>query len=153
MPLVEWWGLEKEFRQTNDPTVPAATTGSTLDRVLLSPGYCIPSTFTPPDFRGRPLDTDAGGPLRPAMVMPHFVISDHHPIVLPIPCDIDSRSVATERPKVGAPSEVDWGDRNTAMAGALADASEDLEGLAHHKIIGRFSNSIERLVKFTLESD
>ena len=152
-PLFEEWGLEEGLWQLNDPTLPTANTGSTLDRVLYSPGFYIPSTFIPPDMQDHPVQADAEEPLYPAVVLSHLAISDHYPIILPIPCDTDESTVTTKRLKVSALTEEEWAERNEALRQALADIQEEIGRLAAQKNVDHYYNKIESVLNRVLEND
>ena len=119
IPLFEEWGLESGIWQLNDPVLPTATTGSTLDHVLFIPGYYIPSTFLPPDFQEEAQGAHVENTAYPASVLPTESISDHYPVVLPIPCDIEHATKKTIRLQLKTLTDEDWSERNNILSETL----------------------------------
>ena len=152
-PLFEEWGLEAGMWQLNDPTVSTANTGSTLDHMLFSPGFYIPSTFLPIEYDGEAAGDDTDARSYPAFVCEGAAFSDHYPMVLPIPCDIDHKVRETKRYKLGALTEEEWEQRDQLLVQKLERIAESLAIATRQKNVENFYNMVERALSETLADD
>ena len=114
--VTTWRGLFSEWTQEGGmhellhPDIPTFALGSSLDKFLFVPGYYIPSTFLPP---GDSRYLDRAGlmeePYYPGVVVEYPHLSDHSPILLPIPSDTrDLPEKAERRIRVGKLTPEEW---------------------------------------------
>ena len=121
--ISSWGKMYNEWIHTEgiielvDPRIPTYTSGSAIDKLLFIPGRYIPSTFLP--TRGT---EETGFTMNmedqyfPANVVQWDHISDHYPIVLPIPCDAEEKiKDKTNRVRVGKLSKEDWEEKDLAL--------------------------------------
>ena len=96
--VTSWMSLYREWVQTEgmielvNPCIPTYATGSAINKILFAPGGYMPSTFLPTkgaEWTYREARTD--DQYFPASVINCTHISDHLPIILPIPCDKEEK--------------------------------------------------------------
>ena len=117
------WTQEEGIIELLNPTVPTFAMGTSIDKFLFIPGFYFPSTFLPV---GDPAESggeggDGGGvPYFPASVVcyPHF--SDHSPIVVSIPCEVETVVYkGVKRIRVDSLTEEDWVERDKDLGARL----------------------------------
>ena len=128
--ITNWELLYEEWIQAEgvinlvDPCVPAVSSGSALDKFVVAPGRCIPSTLLPtggPEWRGGMPEADAR--FFPASVLIYTRLSDHLPIILPIVCEEENRSRdRTNRLRIRGRTTEDWGQRDNRLLIVLEEA-------------------------------
>ena len=104
-----------------DSHVPTNAGGTAIDAFLYTPGACIPSTLLP--YRPGPrkeLDHHFDAPSSPAHVIPYTDLSDHMPILLPIPCEAAPKQVMRlQRIRIDALSDETWLERDPELSPSL----------------------------------
>ena len=93
-----WEGLFEEGPRRNgpailelvNPNIPTFATGSATDEILRVPGDYIPSNFSPPanSFVQIAEGVIEDRPVYPAKVLDYKCLSDHLPVLLPIPGEV-----------------------------------------------------------------
>ena len=108
MPMYEEWLRAGSIMELVNPEAPSFATGSALDRFLFAPGSYIPSTFLPQSAVSELTAEEADDcPSYPADVPLCTHMSDHHPIILPIPWDeVDHPSRSSPKIRVSGLSDV-----------------------------------------------
>ena len=137
----------------NNPTEPTYTAGSTLDRVLFIPGEYIPSNFT------QPIEEDGIEEERvnpggfPAVVLPDHSISDHYPILLSIPAEIDPSIPPDRRYALDDLSDEQWMERNEELSRLIEAERPGLRDSYSANNVHHYSQKIESLLTEVLKSD
>ena len=142
--MYEEWLQAGSIMELVNPEAPTFATGSALDKFLFVPGSYIPSTFLPrsavTELTGRETEDC---PYYPADVLLCTHMSDHHPIILPIPCDeVDHPARSSLKIRVSGLSEAEWEARDATLKSSLETAWPE-ETLTHPVVnINRLHRSI-----------
>ena len=117
-----------------NPEIPTYASGSALDKVLFAQGKNIPSTLLPPQgAEGNIENCEMEYSFFPATVLNYTRLSDHLPIILPIPCMEENGSKDTiSKIKVNNLTEEEWQTRDEDLGEHLAQACP-LDKLREHK--------------------
>ena len=115
--LYQEWIHTEGIIELVDPREPTYTSGSAIDKLLFLPGRYIPSTFLPTKGSEETgLTMSMEDQFFPAQVVKLDHISDHYPIVLPVPCDAEEKiKDKTNRVRVGKLTEEEWEEKDTAL--------------------------------------
>ena len=128
-PLYEEWCTQLGIWDLSDPTEPTYTAGSTLDRMLFIPGEYIPSTFTQPLHEEGMEEERLETHYYPAAVLPESAISDHYPILLSIPAEIDPSVPPDRKYALDDLTDEQWMEHDEKLGELIA---EDGCGLKNH---------------------
>ena len=143
--LFEEWLQEDGIWELTDPVAPTFASGSAIDKFLFVPGAYIPSTLLPSGVAGELSERgDDEALFYPADVLMCTHMSDHLPIILPLPCDEEERpSANSKKIRVAGLSDETWGERNDELAVNLGVAwpPEALERPVVN--VGRLHRTIE----------
>ena len=150
------WTQEAGLQELVNPETPTFALGSSLDKLLFLPGYYIPSTFLPPGESRLP-ERDSMGeePYYPAMVLDYPHLSDHSPILLPLPSDSkDPEQPATRRLRVGHLSKEEWEERDANLSALLARTMPDeVPGLVGEINVAHYHAGLIRAINKVLAGE
>ena len=115
--MYDEWIQESGAQELLNPETPTFALGSTLDRMLFVPGSYIPPTFLAPgDSRFQRRDGAMDTPYYPAVVIEFPRLSDHSPVLLPLPCDTQDRvGQVAHRIRIGGLSDEEWQERGESL--------------------------------------
>ena len=119
--LYEEWLQKTGTMDLVNPQMPTYAGGTAIDKFLFVPGSYIPSTLLPETYWARnELDHCEDTPFYPAQVTPYTHLSDHLPILLPIPCDREEKPLMRlRRIRIGALSDETWQERDEQLGEML----------------------------------
>ena len=119
--LYEEWLQGQGILDLISPQVPTYARGAAIDKFLFVPGEYIPSTLLPDNLGPRQeLEHSADQPFFPAQVVQYTDLSDHMPILLPIPCEaIPRQKMRTKRIRIGGLFDETWEERDRRLAELL----------------------------------
>ena len=151
--LYEEWCSHYNLWDLCDPTEPTYTSGSTIDKMLFLAGGYIPSTFA------SPVTTETGpaGSLEthhfPAVVLSNEAISDHFPILLSIPSEVNPGVPAERRYFLDDLTEEQWAERTEILGELLARDIERLDSLYRANNVHHYQALLEKICVRTLADD
>ena len=103
----------------NDRSAPSVHTGSSIDKVLFLTGRCTRFSFSPGDWE-RELSREEGlADFSAAAVSPELALSDHLPLLSPVPCDVERPTFSNNGLNVAEMAAEDWLPSNNNLLFAL----------------------------------
>ena len=119
--LYEEWLQEAGAMDLVNPQVPTYAGGTAIDKFIFLPGAYIPSTLLPASPGPRQeQDQETDEPFYPAQVIPYTDLSDHLPILLPIPCEATPKqAMKLRRIRIGTLSDETWSERDQQLGLSL----------------------------------
>ena len=150
------WTQEAGLQELVDPETPTFALGSSLDKLLFLPGRYVPSTFlTPGESRLPERDTLGDEPFFPALALGYPHLSDHSPILLPMPSGSkDMEQPATKRLRVGPLTKEEWEERDANLSAPLTRTMpEEIPGRVGEINVTRYHVGLVRALNSVLAGE
>ena len=86
----------------------------------------------------------------PAVALPERSISDHFPLILPIPCDVPKESFRTRKLQANLITDEEWTDYQENLGQVLCEVSEYLSKMQEENNVDNYYMKIDSLLRGTL---